>query len=115
MVKKQNYQPDAMAACLEKFTAYAAPRQLTLVPETYGFYEVRRGKTKKVLGAVRATKEDGTEGWIINWANRQRRFVADGDDNVIVGRKVSATECQKSHKQHRVPAVPTVFDDDDNA
>lgn len=112
MVKKVTYQQDAMTACLEKFAAYAAPRHITLITDTYGFYEVRRSNTKKVLGAVRATKEDGTTGWVINWANKQRKFISDDDKSVVVGRKVSSEECLKAHKPHK-PA-PVVTDEEED-
>ncbi len=113
MTKKVAYQKETMSVCLEKFTAYADPRHITLFPETYGFYEVRRNNTKKVLGAVKAVKEDGTIGWVINWADKKRKFIAASDSTVVVGRQVSATECHKAHKPKR-PAAPAVDDEDDD-
>ncbi len=113
MVKKVDYQQEAMTACLEKFAAYAAPRHITLIVDTYGFYEVRRANTKKVLGAVKAVKEDGTTGWIVNWANKQRKFIADDDTSVVIGRKVSAETCLKAHKVKKTPPVIPDSDTDD--
>lgn len=100
-----------MSVCLEKFAAYATPRHITLIPESYGFYEVRRGNTKKILGAVKAIKEDGCDGWIINWADKKRKFVANSDNNVVVGRQVSAAVCHKAHKAKK--PVLVVSDDED--
>ena len=112
MAKKvaETRQNKSMSVCIEKFVAYAAPRHITLIPETYGFYEVRRGDTKKILGAVKATKEDGTTGWVINWADRQRKFIADTDKNVIVGKKVSAEACHKARKHKK--AAPVLVEDE---
>lgn len=101
-----------MQACLEKFVAYASPRNITLVPETYGFYEVRHGNVKRVLGAVKAENEDGVTGWVVNWADKKRKFVADSDNSVIVGRKVSANECQKAHKAKK--PVLAIGDDEED-
>lgn len=99
----------AMSTGFEKFLHYAEPRQITLNPKTYGFYEVRKGDNKKTLGAVKATLKDGTEGWVINWADRQRKFVAEHNPNVIVGKQVSTKECLKTRhpKNNKSASLPT--------
>lgn len=105
------YQNNSMSECIKKFEAYAAPRHITLVPASYGFYEVRRGDNKKVLGAVKAIKEDGTTGWVINWADRQRKFVADSDKNVVVGKPVTTEACLKARKRKK--AAPVTVEEDE--
>lgn len=103
MAKKEiaAHQNNSMSVCIEKFEAYAAPRHITLVSATYGFYEVRKGNSKKILGAVKGIKEDGTTGWVINWADKQRKFIADTDNSVIVGKQVSATACHKARQRKK--------------
>lgn len=92
-------QNSSMSVCVEKFENYASKRGIALDTATYGFYEVRKGNTKKLLGAVKATKNDGTTGWVINFADRQRKFVADSDNSVIIGKKkYSPEECLRYRK-----------------
>ncbi len=114
MAKKNvAYQNSSMGVCIEKFEAYAAPRHITLVPATYGFYEVRRGDNKKILGAVKAVKEDGTTGWVLNWADRQRKFIADSDKRVVVGKPVTTEACLKAKvRKRKKPAVVAEEDDE---
>ncbi len=72
---------------------------------------VSRNGTKKLLGAVRAVDKNGVTGWVINWADRQRKFVADSDKTVAVGKKkYTPVECSKY--RHPKPVVPTVNDED---
>ncbi|MBO5038904.1 MAG: hypothetical protein J6C85_05565 [Alphaproteobacteria bacterium] len=96
----------AMSAGFEKFQLYAEPRQIRLKPKTYGFYEVRKGETKKTLGAVKAVLKDGTKGWVINWADRQRKFVAESDTGVIVGKQVSSSTCLNARKRKKPALLP---------
>lgn len=92
----------AMSECIEKFIAYAAPRHIELIPATYGFYEVRKGNTRRLLGAVRAENADGVTGWIVNFADRERKFIADNDNKVFVGkRKYTPDECQRYRKSKK--------------
>lgn len=100
MAKKfvENRQKDSMVVCFEKFSAYAAPRGIILYPETYAFYEVRKGNTKRVLGAVKAINARGEEGWVVNWADKRRHFVASSDKRVVIGKKVSSAECRKERQ-----------------
>lgn len=111
MAKKSVNQSISMGICIEKFEAYARPRHISLLPETYGFYEVRRGDNKKILGAVKARKDDGTEGWVINWADRQRKFIANSDKGVIVGKPVSSEVCLKARKHKK--SAPAEIDEID--
>ena len=112
MKKNVAYQKDSMSVCFEKFVAYATPRDIQLDASSYGFYEVRRKDTKRVLGAVKAVKADGTEGWVINWADKQRKFVANSDTTVTVGKKVSPQECLKERRKKPVPAAADEETDD---
>lgn len=98
-----------MNVCVEKFEMYASKRGIVLNPDTYGFYEVRRGDTKRLLGAVKAVKADGTTGWVINFADRQRKFIADTDHRVVVSKKkYTPEECAKYRKAK--PKKPTPCD-----
>lgn len=113
MAKKVvTYQKEPMSVCLEKFVAYAAPRDIQLDEASYGFYEIRRKDIKRVLGAVKAIKADGTTGWVINWADKRRRFIPDSDLSVVVGKKVSQKECAKAHKPKKPEAIVTNDTDD---
>lgn len=92
-------QNASMSVCVEKFELYATKRGITLDISTYGFYEVRRGEKKRILGAVKATKADGETGWVVNFADRQRKFVADSDNNIVIGKKkFTPVECAKYRK-----------------
>lgn len=96
------HQNVSMNVCVEKFHAYAEPRKIILKPATYGFYEVRSGNTKRILGAVKAVKADGTTGWVINFADKERKFIADTDHNVVVGKKkYTPEECAKYRRDKR--------------
>lgn len=101
----------AMVAGFEKFQLYAEPRQIKVLPKTYGFYEVRKGDTKKILGAVKAILKDGTRGWVINWADRQRKFVAESDTSVIVGKQVSTKTCLDTRKRKKKAVMPVTVED----
>lgn len=89
-------QNASMDVCVEKFVAYATRREITLDTKTYGFYEVCRNGTRKMLGAVRAVDKNGVTGWVINWADRQRKFIADSDKTVVVcKKKYTPLECSR--------------------
>jgi len=105
MAKKvaKTHQNSSMSVCVEKFVAYATRRGITLDTATYGFYMVSRNGTKKLLGAVRAVDKNGVPGWVINWADKQRKFIADSDKTVAVGKKkYTPVECSKY--RHPKPA-----------
>ena len=73
-------------AGLPKFRLYAEPRGFCLLENSYGFYRVKHRNKTSILEACRATtvavdsqgQEVTVEGWVINLANRQRTFKADG-------------------------------------
>ena len=91
---------------LKKFKLYASCRGIYLKEKTYGFYEVRKGNKKSVLGAVQAVSKEGENGWVINWADRQRKFISESDKSVVVGKKVSANECLKAHTRKKAAKTP---------
>lgn len=105
-----NVSSNPMSVCLEKFYRYADAREIKIFPETYGFYEVRKGDNKKVLGAVKAVTKDGATGWVINWADKQRKFAADGDKSIVVGKAVSKKDCFKARKRQKKSAPQPVED-----
>ncbi|MBP3686825.1 MAG: hypothetical protein J6J35_00495 [Alphaproteobacteria bacterium] len=105
-----NVSSDPMSVCLEKFYRYADAREIKIFPQTYGFYEVRKGDNKKILGAVKAVTKDGATGWVINWADKQRKFAADGDKSIVVGKAVSKKDCFKARKRQKKSAPQPVED-----
>ncbi|MCM1323915.1 MAG: hypothetical protein NC218_07125 [Acetobacter sp.] len=101
----------SMSVCIKKFQNYATPRGITLLPETYGFYEVRKGNSKSIRGAVKAIKADGTSGWVINWADKERKFFADADKSVAVSKKKHSLEESVRLRQAKKPAAVEVEED----
>lgn len=101
---KKAHQNASMDICVEKFETYAVSRNITLNPSTYGFYEVSKGNTRRLLGAVRAKDANDVTGWVINFADKERKFIADNDNAVHVGKKkYTPEECAK-YRQPK-PAV----------
>ena len=75
---------EAKKVGIEKFRFYAEPRGIFLNEASYGLYRVvsHSGKTSQreaVRAAVKDEEGQTILGWVINLANRQRKFVADGD------------------------------------
>ncbi len=68
---------------LEKFRNYAGPRNIYMKESTYGIRTVIHGKKKTQLEAVDAVN-NGEEGWIVNLANRQRKFVSPKDGYKVI-------------------------------
>ena len=67
---------------IEKFRLYAVPRDIILEEASYGLYKVvSHCGGISIREAVRATLKTEnnmiTFGWVINMANKQRKFVAD--------------------------------------
>lgn len=88
MTKKQTNvkMVEAKQAGLEKFRRYAKPRLIDIDEATYGIRTVTHGKKTTQLEAVDAVCA-GVEGWIVNLANRQRKFVS-VKDNYYVSSKI---------------------------
>lgn len=85
MAKKNNTvsMEAANQAGLEKFRKYAEPRKITLDETTYGIRSVIHNNKKTQLEAIDAVC-NGEAGWVVNLANRQRKFVtAKGGYKVI--------------------------------
>ena len=76
---------EAKKVGIEKFRRYAEPRGIFLNEASYGLYKVvsHSGKTSQREAVRAAVKDEETSetilGWVINLANRQRKFVADGE------------------------------------
>ncbi len=88
MSKKQTNTKmvDATQAGLEKFRRYAVPRRIELDEKTYSIRSVtHRNKTSR-LEVINASC-NGKNGWVVNIANRQRKFVTT-DDGYFVSSKV---------------------------
>ena len=68
---------------LDKIMLYAKPRMICVDMNTVGLYKIIKGNKTSVHEAVRATDKDGVEGWIINMANRQRKFYSDEEVRVF--------------------------------
>lgn len=88
MAKKQTNvkMVDATQAGLEKFRRYATPRRIDLDEKTYSIRSVtHRNKTSR-LEVINACC-NGKSGWVVNIANRQRKFVTT-EDGYFVSSKV---------------------------
>lgn len=86
MAKKNNTtvsMESANEAGLEKFRKYAGPRNIYMKESTYGIRSVIRGDKKTQLEAVDAVC-NGESGWIVNLANRQRKFVSAKDGYKVI-------------------------------
>ncbi len=68
---------------IEKIMLYAKPRMICVDMNTVGLYKIIKGNKTSVHEAVRATDKDGIRGWIINMANRQRKFYSDEEVQVF--------------------------------
>ena len=68
---------------LDKIMLYAKPRMICVDMDSIGLYRVKKGSKISVHEAVRATDKDGVKGWIINMANRQRKFYSDEEVQVF--------------------------------
>ena len=63
---------------LEKFRHYATPRGYYMLESTYGVRVLIHHNKKSQCEAVDAVAEKtGEKGWIVNMANRQRKFVTE--------------------------------------
>lgn len=80
----QELQDAAKTIGIEKFRHYAVPRSIELQEESYGMHKVIHNGKSSCLEAVRATDKDGNPGWVINMANRRRRFIADAQGYVVI-------------------------------
>lgn len=85
MAKKNNSisMQEANTAGIEKFRKYAEPRNIYMKEATYGVRSVIHGNKKTQLEAVDAVC-NGETGWIVNLANRQRKFVTAKDGYKVV-------------------------------
>ena len=70
---------------IAKFNDYADPRGYEIDESTYGTNRevIHNGKSSH-REAVNATAKDGTFGWIVNLANRQRKFVSKADGYLVI-------------------------------
>lgn len=85
MPKKQtNVSMEAAnQAGLEKFRRYAEPRKIDLNESTYAVRSVIHGNKKTQLEAIDAVS-NGENGWVVNLANRQRKFVSAKDGYKVI-------------------------------
>ena len=86
MAKKLNTtvsMESANNAGIEKFRKYATPRNIYMKETTYGIRTVIHGNKKTQLEAVDAVC-NGVEGWVVNLANRQRKFVSAKDGYRVI-------------------------------
>lgn len=86
---------------LDKIMLYAKPRNIYVETNSIGLYKIIKGSKISVHEAVRAIDKDGVRGWIINMANRQRKFYSDEEVRVF---PFSGTE--KELKDTRAPKTP---------
>lgn len=86
---------------LDKIMLYAEPRGIYVKMRTLGLYKVVKGNKTSVHEAVRATDKDGIRGWIINMANRQRKFYPATEVQVF-----PFTGSEKEFKDSRAPKAP---------
>ena len=72
-------------AGIEKFKLYAEPRGIWMKFKTYGTDRkvIHNGKTSN-REAIDAVAKDGTKGWIINLAGRQRKFMTPADGYLVI-------------------------------
>lgn len=86
MAKKINKisQENANLAGIQKFRKYAEPRNIYMKESTYGLRTVIHGSKKTKLEAVDSVDASGQEGWIVNLANRQRKFVSQRDGYLVI-------------------------------
>ncbi|MBE6444368.1 MAG: hypothetical protein E7020_06880 [Alphaproteobacteria bacterium] len=82
--KKGSHNAAAMLAGLPKFHIYSDPRGITIKEETYGIRKVINGNKVSQLEAVDAIDKDGNVGWVVNLANRQRKFVSEKDGYKVI-------------------------------
>ena len=68
---------------LEKMMHYAQPRGIYVRQSTLGLYKVVKGKKAAIHEAVKAVTKDGVKGWIINMADRQRKFYSESEVQVF--------------------------------
>ena len=68
---------------LEKMMHYAKPRGIYVRQCTIGIYKVVKGRKTDIHEAVMAITKDGVKGWIINMADRQRKFYAETEVQVF--------------------------------
>lgn len=68
---------------LEKIMHYAGPRGIYVKQGTLGLYKVVKGRKASIHEAVKAVDKDGVKGWIINMADRQRKFYAETEVQVF--------------------------------
>lgn len=86
MAKTNLTMVDANQAGLEKFRRYAKPRKIELDEKTYSIRSVTHRNRTSRLEVINATC-NGKSGWVVNIANRQRKFVTE-DDGYYVSSKV---------------------------
>lgn len=86
---------------LDKIMLYAKPRNIYVETSSIGLYRVKKGSKISVHEAVRATDKDGIRGWIINMANRQRKFYSDEEVQVF-----PFTGSENELKDSRAPKAP---------
>ncbi len=82
-IKKIN-QETANLAGLQKFRRYSEPRNIYMQESTYGLRTVIHGSKKTQLEAVDAVDPSGQQGWVVNLANRQRKFVSQKDGYIVI-------------------------------
>lgn len=74
---------EANAAGIEKFRKYAEPRNIHMIERTYDVRVVVHGNKTTRQEAVDAVC-NGEAGWIVNLANRQRKFVSAKDGYKVI-------------------------------
>ena len=86
MAKKINKinQGNAKQAGIQKFRRYSEPRNIYMKESTYGLRTVVHGSKKTQLEAVDAVDPSGQQGWVVNLANRQRKFVSQKDGYIVI-------------------------------
>lgn len=77
----------AKTAGIEKFKLYTEPREIYMKENTYGIRKVVNNCKTTMREAVDAVKTiDGkpVSGWIVNFGNRQRKFVTEADGYKVI-------------------------------
>lgn len=90
---------------LDKIMLYAKPRMICVDENSIGLYRVKKGSKISVHEAVRATDKDGVKGWVINMADRQRKFYS--DEEVLVFPFTGSENELKDTRKTKTPLYPS--------
>lgn len=94
---------------LDKIMLYAKPRMICVDMDSIGLYRVKKGSKISVHEAVRAIDKDGVRGWIINMANRQRKFYSD-EEVLVLPFTGSEKEVKRAPKAPLYPSKKVTLD-----